>query len=116
MGRTVPTFRQLIDLTAARWHKFRRALRREDQGYFDQLFRRVRRYTQAATYQCHDNPMEVILLSAALDHEKRLDALERFVRQGVNHEPDRMDTRPLPQPSRDGGLVTDPGSDDSPAD
>jgi hypothetical protein len=77
MGRTVPTFRQLIDDAIARWTKFRRALRREDQEYFDRLFRRVRSYTQAATYQASDNPMEAILLSIALDHEKRLDALER---------------------------------------
>jgi len=76
MGRTVPTFRQLIDEAIARWSKFRRALRREDQEYFDRLFRRVRTYTQAATYQANDNPMEAILLSIALDQEKRLDALE----------------------------------------
>jgi len=77
MGRTVPTFRQLIDDAIARWSKFRRALRREDQEYFDGLFRRVRTYAQAATYQASDNPMEAILLSIALDQEKRLDALER---------------------------------------
>ena len=77
MGRTVPTFRQLVDDAIARWAKFRRALRREDQEYFDRLFRRVRFYTQAATYQASDNPMEAILLSIALDQEKRLDALER---------------------------------------
>jgi hypothetical protein len=76
MGRTVPTFRQLIDDAIARWAKFRRALRREDQEYFDRLFRRVRSYTQAATYQASDNPMEAILLSIALDQEKRLDVLE----------------------------------------
>jgi hypothetical protein len=77
MGRTVPTFRQLVDDAIARWAKFRRALRREDQEYFDRLFRRVRTYTQAATYQASDNPMEAILLSIALDQEKRLGALER---------------------------------------
>ncbi|HTC63585.1 MAG TPA: hypothetical protein VK709_12135 [Candidatus Saccharimonadales bacterium] len=76
MGRTVPTFRQLIDDAIARWSKFRRALRREDQEYFDRLFRSVRTYTQAATYQASDNPMEAILLSIAIDQEKRLDALE----------------------------------------
>ena len=77
MGRTVPTFRQLVDDAIARWSKFRRALRRDDQEYFDRLFRRVRSYTQAATYQASDNPMEAILLSIALDQEKRLDVLER---------------------------------------
>src|SRR5579862_4688278 len=124
MGRTVPTFRQLIDDAIARWSKFRRALRREDQEYFDRLFRRVRSYTQAATYQASDNPMEAILLSIALDQEKRLDALERAAqlpmkpleqpdapqiapenkRTEANQRPEknqRMDSRSLPQPARD---------------
>src|SRR5207249_4977526 len=48
MGRTVPTFVQLIQQAAERWKKFRRALRREDQPHFDRLFVRVRCYTQAA--------------------------------------------------------------------
>jgi hypothetical protein len=90
MGRTVPTFRQLIDDAIARWSKFRRALRREDQEYFDRLFRRVRSYTQAATYQASDNPMEAILLSIALDQEKRLDAIERATPRQVGTAPPQM--------------------------
>jgi hypothetical protein len=119
MGRTVPTFRQLIDDAIVRWSKFRRALRREDQEYLDRLFRRVRTYTQAATYQASDNPMEAILLSIALDQEKRLDALERAVPLPLeksleqpdapqiaaeNQRPEsnqRMDPRSLPEPARD---------------
>lgn len=117
MGRTVPTFRQLIEQAAQRWTKFRRALRREDQEHFDRLFLRVRFYTQAATYQCSDNPMEAILLSIALDQEKRLHAVEQQVwPKETNHATPGMDTRPLPQPARDGGLVADPEPDDSPAD
>ena len=38
MGRTVPTFVQLIEQAMAHWLKFRRALRREDQEYFDKIF------------------------------------------------------------------------------
>jgi hypothetical protein len=102
MGRTVPTFRQLIEEASQRWAKFRRALRREDQEYFDRLFRCVRSYTQAATYQCSDNPMEAILLSVALDQEKRLAALERMLLQKENpHETPGMDFRPLPLPPMD---------------
>lgn len=101
MGRTVPTFVQLVEQTTQRWAKFRRALRREDQGHFDRLFVRVRCYTQAATYQCQDNPMEAILLSIALDQEKRLSAIEQVLQQaGVLHESARMDSRPLPKPER----------------
>ena len=106
MGRTVPTFRQLIDQAAERWAKFRRALRREDQEHFDRLFLRVRSYTQAATYQCSDNPMEVILLSIALDQEKRLHELEQRVGQGEKgHATPGMDPRPVSQPEGDDALV-----------
>ncbi|HXQ97049.1 MAG TPA: hypothetical protein VN774_01300 [Candidatus Limnocylindrales bacterium] len=117
MGRTVPTFRQLIEEATQRWSKFRRALRREDQVHFDHLFHRVRCYTQAATYQCNDDPMQSILLSIALEQEKRLDALERAVFQEEKSQKDKvqkekfqrekldatsgMDLRPLPQPAGD---------------
>jgi hypothetical protein len=144
MGRTVPTFRQLIDDAIARWSKFRRALRREDQEYFDRLFRRVRSYTQAATYQASDNPMEAILLSIALDQEKRLDALERAAQPletgagstwsppekcleqldapripGENQRPEtyqRMDPRSLPEPARDEAVADRAKSDAPPVD
>jgi hypothetical protein len=133
MGRTVPTFRQLIDDAMARWSKFRRALRREDQEYFDRLFRRVRSYTQAATYQASDNPMEAILLSIALDQEKRLDALERAAEPASKHvekldvprisdenqRPDtdqRMDSRSLPEPARDEAVADRAEPDAPPAD
>ncbi len=101
MGRTVPTFVQLIHDATARWTKFRRALRREDQPFFDRLFRRARFYTQAATYQCHDNPMEATLLSIALDQEKRMDALERalHVKKEELHETSGLDLRPLSLPA-----------------
>jgi hypothetical protein len=115
MGRTVPTFRQLIEEAAARWSKFRRALRREDQEHFDRLFRRVRSYTQAATYQCSDNPMEAILLSVALDQEKRLTAMEFILRKaGVLHEIAGMDSRSLPLPAGD-DVVADGDESETPS-
>lgn len=112
MGRTVPTFVQLVEQTVQRWAKFRRALRREDQEHFDHLFLHVRCYTQAATYQCHDNPMEAILLSIALDQEKRLAALEMLLRgEGNSNATRRMDTRPLSLPKGDGAVASDAESD-----
>lgn len=108
MGRTVPTFRQLVEETAQRWAKFRRALRREDQEYFDKLFLHVRCYTQAATYQCNDNPMEAILLSIALDQEKRLATLERLLRcEGLSDANRRMDSRSLSLPAGNDVVAAD---------
>ena len=111
MGRTVPTFVQQIQQEAERWKKFRRALRREDQPHFDRLFVRVRCYTQAATYQCHDNPMEAILLSIALDQEKRLYAVEKVLQNaGVLCEIARMDSRSLPESARNDVVADRPES------
>lgn len=112
MGRTVPTFVQLVEQTIQRWTKFRRALRREDQEHFDRLFLCVRCYTQAATYQCNDNPMEAILLSIALDQEKRLTALEMLLRgEGNSNANRRLDSRSLPVPAGDGPVAPDVESD-----
>ena len=117
MGRTLPTFRQLIDEAAQRWSKFRRALRREDQNHFDHLFQRVRQYTQAATYQCSDNPMEAILLAVALDKEKRLSRLEKLARGAEgNHDAEWLDFRPLPIATGDDPVVADAGADNTQAD
>ena len=107
MGRTVPTFVQLIEDAAARWSKFRRALRREDQEHFDRLFRSVRSYTQAATYQCNDNPMEAILLSIALDLEKRLWSIEH----GEQHAARRLDSGHLSLGAGNDTVVVDSESE-----
>src|SRR5260370_35750056 len=89
---------------------FGRSSRREDHGHFDRLFGRVRYYTHAATYQCHDNPMEAILLSIALDQEKRLNAVEKVLQNaGVLCEvAARMDSRPLPEPARNDAVADRP--------
>ena len=117
MGLTIPTFRQLIEQTTERWAKFRRALRREDQEHFDRLFLSVRSHTQAATYQCNDNPMEAILLSIALDQEKRLAALEKLLcNKGNSDAIRRLDFRSLSLPAGDGAVVADAKPDPAQAD
>jgi hypothetical protein len=117
MGRTVPTFREQIQQAAEHWVKFRRTLRREDQQHFDRLFRIVRSYTYAATYQCHDNPMEAIVLSIALGQEKRLEAIERALQQaGVLHALTGMDFRSLPQSAGDDPVADRSEPETPPAD
>jgi hypothetical protein len=108
MGRTVPTFRQLIEETVQRWTKFRRALRREDQEHFDRLFLCIRCYVQAATYQCNDNPMEAILLSIALDQEKRLSVLEKLLcDEGISDAIRRLASRSLSLPAGNDAMAAD---------
>lgn len=109
MGRTVPTFRQLASETEAHWSKFRRALRREDRQHFDRLFRCIFPHAQAAMYQASDNPIETIFLCIAMEHEKRLDAIERALRQaGTLPHTVMEDSESLPFPPND-----DPSPDEA---
>lgn len=76
MGRTNPTFRNLLAGIEDRWHPYRRALRRQDQVYFDELFEHAHTHADAAGYFNADTPMHPILFSMLLEHQKQLQELE----------------------------------------
>ena len=48
---------------------------KEDQEAFDRLFDRAKFHTHAAVYQAHSFPMETILLSICLEHEKMIEEI-----------------------------------------
>lgn len=60
----------------SRWSDYRRALRHYEQQHFDQLFEHAEAHADAAGYLNPDDPMNAILLSMLLEHEKRLHELE----------------------------------------
>ncbi len=94
MGRTIATFRQLIEKELESWERvFGRALRREERAHLEAMFNRVRLYAQACTYEFPVHAMDAINLAIGLDHEMRLRALE--ARLGINLDAQWMDSRPL---------------------
>ncbi len=76
MGRTVLPYSHVWEEERQRWQKFRRALRREDQAQFDHLFELARLHLQAGVYASNPWPLESMLLSMLLEHQKVLSALE----------------------------------------
>lgn len=95
MGRTVATFRDLIEQELANWQRvFGRALRREERTYLELMFNRVRLYAQACTYEFPVHAMDAINVAIGLDHEIRLRAIEALLR--INLDAPWMDLRPLP--------------------
>jgi hypothetical protein len=76
MGRTVLPFNQVLEQEFARWAKFRRALRKEDQEAFDALFGAAKYHVAAASYASRLNPLEAIFLSVLIEHQKALDGLQ----------------------------------------
>jgi hypothetical protein len=86
MGRTVPTFTNIIDHEVDSWAKYRRGLRKEDQEYFDDIFRCARIHLAENFYAMRTVPLESILMSVVLEQRKmirqlqdRLDTVEQTV-------------------------------------
>lgn len=76
MGRTNPTYRDVLRTVQDNWTDYRRALRRPDQQRFDRLFEDARQYADAGGYLNYQNPMPVVLFSIALAQQKRIEDLE----------------------------------------
>ncbi len=81
MGRTLPSAMQVFDGERARWGKFRRALRREDQAVFDELFLAARRHVASFAYQSHPYPLESVLLAMLLEERKAVRILAQELRE-----------------------------------
>ncbi|MDD2903751.1 MAG: hypothetical protein PHU44_15100 [Syntrophales bacterium] len=76
MGRTVLPYSHVWEEERSRWLKFRRALRKEDQVHFDRLFELARLHLQAGVYASNPWPLESMLLSMLLEHEKALSVIQ----------------------------------------
>lgn len=96
MGRTLPSFTQLILDEQSTLAKFRRALRRQDQAALDDLFRAARYHVAAAAYASHLLPFEVMLLSMLLEEHKRVRHLETLLERFL--DPTRPPTPASPPP------------------
>lgn len=107
MGRTNPTYRDLVRATEERWSDYRRALRCGDQPHFDRLFEHARGHADAAGYLNHQSVEIPILVSIVLEQQKELAELR-----------DRLDRREeeRPQSDDDGGDAGDGGDGDGGAD
>lgn len=79
MGRTLPTQVQLLQQEESAWKEFRRALRKEDQEAFDQLWSYARRHVAACSMACRALPFEAHLFSMAVALQRELQELKQFI-------------------------------------
>lgn len=77
MGRTLPTTTQIILDEQQAFLSFRRALRKEDQKIFDELFARARKHMMAINQADHVLPFEAILLAMLLEVMQDMHNLKR---------------------------------------
>lgn len=77
-GRTVPTFRTLLEEMIKELSVFRRALRGEDRSAFDSLMNKAREHASSSTVAVLD-PMDSVFLSILIEHQKELSSLREVV-------------------------------------
>jgi hypothetical protein len=80
MGRTVPTFTQVIEQEMQSWSKFRRGLRREDQEMLDDLFRAARMQLAGSAYAARPIPFDSVVMSMLLAQQRMIRKLEERLR------------------------------------
>jgi len=76
MGRNNDTFTLIIDRNRETWSKFRRALRKEDQEYFDEMWRAPKVHLAAGAFIASEVPLETIFMSMLLEQYKKIRYLE----------------------------------------
>lgn len=81
MGRTIPTYRRMLDRLEAEWKDYAAVLRRHEREAFEALWSQARRHAAAATNQAPLEPLDAAVMSVLLEHELRLARLEREVRE-----------------------------------
>ena len=85
MGRTVPTFTNLIDAELSSWVKFRRGLRKEDQEVFDEIFRAAKLHLAENFYAMRAVPFESMMMSILIEQQKAIRKLEEEAKKQMSH-------------------------------
>lgn len=85
MGKTTPPYRKMTQKYEADLRNFRRALRRERQPAYDELWRHVHNLSAAGNAAAADDPTTAIWLSICVEQQRLIDELEARVAE-LEHE------------------------------
>ena len=86
MGRTVPTFTNIIDSELGSWSKYRRGLQQEDQEVFDEVFRAAKRHLATNFYAMRAIPFESIIMSIVIEQGKAIKELRMKLNENSKSE------------------------------
>ena len=79
MGRTVPSFRMLLEGIIEDLSVFRRALRGEDKIAFDSLMNRARAHASSCTVTPMLEPIDAVFLSILVEQEKEIISIREML-------------------------------------
>jgi hypothetical protein len=108
MGRTIPSFRNVLAMEKAEWKPFRNALDKSERKEFDDMFDIPRLYLSACSNSVQLVPLHPIIMSILFHHYKELTEIISDVEQieaKVNNSKQRVmikeeekDLTPSPRP------------------
>jgi hypothetical protein len=108
MGRTIPSFRNVLAIEKAEWKPFRNALDKSERKDFDDMFDIPRLYLSACSNSVQLVPLHPIIMSILFHHYKELTEIISDVEQieaKVNNSKQRVmikeeekDLTPSPRP------------------
>jgi hypothetical protein len=81
MGRTIPSWRIIVDQEIAKLNKFKQFLRAEDQVIFEDLLTQCKLYASAAGVLASSVKEFPLLIAMLFAHHKKLTELERRVKE-----------------------------------
>ena len=81
MGRTLPSISQVVQSEKSALSNFRRALRKEDQRAFDELWTHISKHLMAVNYANHLLPFETFLLAMLLEEHKEIVRLRGMIEE-----------------------------------
>lgn len=86
MGRTVPSFRMLLEEMIDEFSVFRRALHGEDKDAFDSLMNKARKHASSWMVAPTLDPMDAVFLSILVEQEKELNLLRGGMHVPAGHQ------------------------------
>ena len=81
MGRTIPSYRMILEVEIKRWEGFLKALRREDKVAFEELMNECRCYASAAGAATRPVVAEAMFMSILLSHQRSLKEMKVALEQ-----------------------------------
>lgn len=81
MGRTVPSFRNVLATEKADWRPFREALDKKERKEFDEMWDIARNYVSACSNSCQLVPLQPIITSILFHHYKELKECSKQIKE-----------------------------------
>ena len=86
MGRTLPSFRVLLEEIIVELSIFRMALHGEDKPAFDRLMNKARKHASSCTVAPTLDPMDAVFMSILVEQEKELNLLREGIHVPAGHQ------------------------------